>query len=77
VSTRTDVDRGLVIVAMIKDLKEELKGIETRLEKAGLAGEQIDLIDEEREGRQFLARGAGSDRAGRVHRRSAGEIVCR
>jgi hypothetical protein len=51
-----DVARGLEIRQLQTDLKAELKAIETRLEQAGLAGEQILLQDEDREGRQFLAR---------------------
>ena len=37
--------------------RDAAEAIEERLEKAGLAGEQIALEDEEREGRQFLAHG--------------------
>ena len=54
-----DVDRGLVINAQIDALKEELKIIEARLEQAALTGETIPLVDDEREGRQFLAAGSG------------------
>jgi hypothetical protein len=53
-----DVDRGLAITKQLKDLKAELKVIEGRLEKAGLEGEQVPLVDEEREGKQFIARGS-------------------
>ena len=56
-SLRADVDRGLEINRLMAELKKEKEAIEERLEKAGLAGEQIELVDEEREGRQFLARG--------------------
>ncbi len=54
---RADVDRGLEIVERIKALSEELDEIEARLEAAGLEGEQIELVDADREGRQFLAKG--------------------
>ena len=53
-----DVARGLEIKAEIKKLTAELKAIEARLETAGLGGEQIPLKDENREGKQFIARGA-------------------
>lgn len=52
-----DVDRLIVIRAEIAALAAEAKQIEARLELAGLKGEQIPLQDEEREGRQFIARG--------------------
>lgn len=51
-----DIERGIEIRAEIKKLEAELKGIEKRLESAGLQGHQIPLQDEDREGRQFLAR---------------------
>lgn len=51
-----DVERGLEIVAEQAALKAELAKIEDRLETAGLEGDQIPLQDEEREGRQFIAR---------------------
>lgn len=57
-SLRADVDRGLAIVEEIKGLELELEAIESRLEQAGLQGDQIELIDPEREGRQFLAKGS-------------------
>lgn len=53
-----DVDRGLYLLARIDALKAELAQIEARLEKAGLEGDQIELVDPEREGRQFLAKGS-------------------
>lgn len=56
-STQADVDRGLEIIALQEALKKELAEIESRLEKAGLKGTQIELEDAEREGRQFLATG--------------------
>lgn len=52
-----DVARGLEIKAEIGRLTAELKLIESRLEAAGLEGEQIPLQDKDREGKQFLARG--------------------
>ncbi|MCA1659939.1 MAG: hypothetical protein LC642_05295 [Verrucomicrobiaceae bacterium] len=59
-AVRADVDRGLQIVGELKMLQDELDRIEARLEAAGLAGEQIELNDPEREGRQFLARGSAA-----------------
>lgn len=53
-----DVERGLQLRQEIKARQTELKAIEKRLEQAGLEGEQIALQEEDREGRQFLARGA-------------------
>lgn len=53
-----DVDRGIEIVSQIDTLKAELKLIESRLEQAALAGETVPLVDEDREGRQFLATGS-------------------
>jgi len=50
------VARGLEIRTQQDALKRELKHIETLLEAAGLAGEHILLQDEDREGRQYLAR---------------------
>jgi hypothetical protein len=52
-----DVERGLELRKQIKKDQDELKEIEARLEAAGLDGEQVELKDAEREGRQFLARG--------------------
>jgi hypothetical protein len=57
-SLKDAVDRGLALVAQIAELQDELAEIEAVLEKAALAGEQIELEDEERDGRQFLARGS-------------------
>ena len=59
-SIRADVDRGIEIRALMETLKAELKDIDTRLQHAALHGEQVELNDAEREGRQYLA--AGSDR---------------
>lgn len=52
-----DVDRLLEIKATIAHLTTELKAIESRLEQAGLAGDQIPLQEADREGKQYLARG--------------------
>lgn len=57
---RADVDRGLQIVGEQKMLQDELERIETRLEAAGLEGEQVELNDPDREGRQFIARGSAA-----------------
>jgi len=57
-SIRNDVDRGLEIREQMDKLKIELKDIETRLQMAALRGEQVDLVDAERDGRQFLAKGS-------------------
>lgn len=59
-SVKADVDRGLEIRAQMEKLKAELKDIETRLHHAALHGEQVELNDADREGRQYLA--TGSDR---------------
>ncbi|HWM26567.1 MAG TPA: hypothetical protein VNP98_17250 [Chthoniobacterales bacterium] len=56
-SVAADVDRGLEIKKLIADLATELAAIEDRLVKAGLEGDQVELEDPDREGRQFLARG--------------------
>ena len=56
-SVRADVDRGLEIRATMEKLKSELKDIETRLQMAALQGEQVPLVDADREGRQYLAAG--------------------
>ena len=52
-----DIARGKEIVEEIKRLETELKAIESRLEQAGLDGDQVPLQDKDREGKQFLARG--------------------
>lgn len=57
---RADVDRGLQIVGELDMLQKELEQIETRLEAAGLEGEQVELNDPDREGRQFIARGSAA-----------------
>ncbi len=51
-----DVERGIFLKAEIARLTAELKQIEERLEQAGLNGEQIPLEDQQREGRQYIAR---------------------
>ena len=52
------VDRGIVVRAELERLKVELKGIEARLQKYGLAGEHVELKDADREGRRWLAHGS-------------------
>ncbi len=52
-----DIARGKQIVDEIKALEAELKAIESRLEQAGLSGDQVPLKDADREGKQYLARG--------------------
>ncbi len=54
------VDRGLEIRAQIQCLQDELSTIEKCLRHSALAGEQVELEDPDREGRQFLARGTES-----------------
>ena len=56
-STQELVDRGLWLRAEIKKLGAELKTIEARLERLGLERRQSDLVDTDREGRRWLARG--------------------
>ena len=60
-NTIADVDRGLTIITEIDRLKTELKEIESRLEAAALEasseGLTEPLVDEEREGRRYLAQG--------------------
>jgi len=56
-SVKVDVDRGLEIREHMEKLKIELKDIETRLQHAALHGEQVDLQDADREGKQYLATG--------------------
>lgn len=51
-----DIARGLELRETIKSHQAELKTIEKRLEQAGLEGEQIPLQEQDREGRQYLAR---------------------
>ncbi|HTB85988.1 MAG TPA: hypothetical protein VK742_20250 [Candidatus Sulfotelmatobacter sp.] len=57
-SIKADVDRGLEIRDQMEKLKTELKQIEARLQQAGLDGDQVELNDADREGRQFLAQGS-------------------
>jgi hypothetical protein len=52
------VDRGLEVRANIEKLKEELECIEQELQIIARNGEQIDLVDPDREGRQYLAQGS-------------------
>lgn len=55
---KSDVDRGLSLVNQIDTLKAELKIIETRLTQAALEGVTEPLVDDTREGRQFIANGS-------------------
>ena len=57
-SLRADVDRGIEIREQIEKLQAELKDIEVRVKHAGLHGEQVELADPDREGRQYLAAGS-------------------
>jgi len=52
-----DIARGIEIKHEMARLKIELAAIESRLEQAGLAGEQVPLQDADREGKQYLAKG--------------------
>jgi hypothetical protein len=57
-SLAIDIERGLEIRDKMAKLKDELAAIEDRIEAAALVGEQIELEDPDREGRQFIARGS-------------------
>ena len=59
-SIKADIDRGLAIIAELEKLETELKNIEVRVKHAALRGEQVELKDADREGKQYLA--AGSQR---------------
>ena len=59
-SLRADIDRGLEITAEMEKLAAELKDIEVRVKNAALHGEQVELNDAEREGRQFIAAGTAT-----------------
>lgn len=54
-----DIARGIEIKRQIGELVAELKGIEDRLEAAGLIGPHVPLEEKEREGKQYLATGSG------------------
>lgn len=56
-TTQHSVDRGLEIRAQIEQLKEELDIIESSLQLTARQGQQIDLNDPDREGKQYLAHG--------------------
>lgn len=56
-NTTEMVDRGLTLRAEIAEREEELKGIEKALRARAEISEQIPLVDAEREGRQWIARG--------------------
>ncbi len=57
-SLANDVQRGLEIREEMTRLKDELGQIEERIEAAALVGDQIDLNDPDRDGKQFIARGS-------------------
>lgn len=59
-SIGADVERGLVVKRQLAELTEELKDIQNRLTAAGLARPEYheDLVDEEREGKQWKAHSA-------------------
>lgn len=52
------VDRGLEIRQQLDLLKKELSLIEDQLSLAARQGEQIDLEDDKRDGKQYLAKGS-------------------
>ncbi len=56
-SIKADIDRGLAIIAELEKLEAELKAIEVRVKAAALHGEQVELKDADREGKQYLAAG--------------------
>ena len=51
------VERGLAIRAQQTVLKDELAKLEELIEAVALVGEQVELADPDREGRQFIAKG--------------------
>ena len=51
------VDRGLLLRAQIQEAEDELSVIEKKLKTEALRGEQVELADAEREGRQWIALG--------------------
>jgi hypothetical protein len=53
----TNVERGLQILAEFLKLKEELAAITAAIEAEALLGDQVELNDADREGRQFIAKG--------------------
>ena len=59
-SIKADIDRGLAIIAELEKLETELKAIEVRVKHAALHGEQVELKDADREGKQYRA--AGTER---------------
>lgn len=52
------VDLGLKLRERIATLEAELETVEAALISHARTGDQVDLIDEEREGKQYLARGS-------------------
>ena len=56
-SLQTDVDRGIEICTELAKLKRELEEIDGRIKVIALKGEQVELKDPTRDGRQFRAVG--------------------
>lgn len=54
----TAIERGLAIRAQQAALKDELAKIEELIEAVALVGKQDDLVDPDREGKQFIAKGS-------------------
>ena len=52
------VDRGHQVKKKLLALADELKDINAQLQAVALEGEQIPLQDEDREGKQYIARGS-------------------
>lgn len=59
-TTKQAVDRGLELQVAIAALEAEAKVCDEVLKAAALQGEQVELVDAEREGRQYLARGSSA-----------------
>ena len=57
---KTLVDRGLQLRALADGIKVELEEIEQQIIDIAQQGEQIPLVDEEREGKQYLAVGTAA-----------------
>jgi glutaredoxin len=58
VNIKALVDRGMELRKEIDVRATELKEIEAKLKEAGLNGEHLELKDQDREGRRYLARGS-------------------
>mgnify|MGYP005851966063 CR=1 FL=1 len=59
-TTKQAVDRGLELRREIASLEAEAKVCDEVLRAAALQGEQVELVDADREGRQFFARGSSA-----------------